>query len=114
MERELIGGGESDVKAWVKNDHLGFEILYIFGGVVRKYRPDFIIRLKTGYFLILESKGKDTQRDKTKREFLNEWIMAVNNHCGFGGWKWAVSRNPADVGGIIENAVRKTFGEELS
>ncbi len=28
------------VAAWVKNDHLGFEILYVYRGVVRKYRPD--------------------------------------------------------------------------
>jgi hypothetical protein len=96
----------SKVEAWVKNDHLGFEILYIFGGVVRKYRPDFIIRLKTGDFLILETKGKDTQRDKTKREFLGEWVIAVNGHGGFGRWKCAVSRTPADVEGIIGSAVR--------
>ncbi|MBI1902905.1 MAG: DEAD/DEAH box helicase family protein [Planctomycetia bacterium] len=31
------------VDAWVKNDHLGFEVLYVFGGVVRKYRPDFLM-----------------------------------------------------------------------
>jgi len=60
----------SDVGAWVKNDHLGFEILYIFRGVVRKYRPDFIIKLKTGEFLILETKGQETERDRTKQGFL--------------------------------------------
>ena len=38
----------ANVEAWVKNDHLGFEILYVFKGVVRKYRPDFLIRLKSG------------------------------------------------------------------
>ncbi|MBC7316816.1 MAG: type III restriction endonuclease subunit R, partial [Chloroflexi bacterium] len=27
------------VSAWVKNDHLGFEVLYVYRGVVRKYRP---------------------------------------------------------------------------
>ena len=93
------------VEAWVKNDHLGFEILYVFGGVVRKYRPDFIIRLKTGDLLIMETKGQDTQRDKTKRRFLDEWVKAVNKHGGFGRWGWAVSRNPADVKGIIEDAI---------
>ena len=36
------------VAAWVKNDHLGFEVLYIYKGVVRKYRPDFLIRLASG------------------------------------------------------------------
>ena len=94
-----------NVDAWVKNDHLGFEIIYIFEGVVRKYRPDFIIRLKTGTFLILETKGQDTKRDKSKRAFLNEWVEAVNEHGGFGRWGWAVSKNPADVKIIVEDAV---------
>lgn len=93
------------VKAWVKNDHLGFEIMYIFDGIVRKYRPDFIIQLENGAFLILETKGKDTLRDKTKRKFLNEWVQAVNQQGGFGTWKWSVSRDPADVKMIIEDAV---------
>ena len=94
-----------NIKAWVKNDHLGFEILYIFDGIVRKYRPDFIIQLKTGNFLILETKGKETLRDKTKHRFLNEWVKAVNEHGGFGNWKQAVSRDPADVKMIIEDTL---------
>jgi type III restriction enzyme len=89
------------VDAWVKNDHLGFEILYVFRGVVRKYRPDFLIRLATGEYLVLETKGQDTQQDHTKREFLEEWVQAVNAHGGFGQWHWAVSRDPADIGGIL-------------
>ncbi len=90
------------VDAWVKNDHLGFEISYIFKGVVRKYRPDFLIRLKTGDHLILETKGQDSQQDRTKREFLAEWVRAVNEQGGFGRWKWAVSMTPADLKGILE------------
>ena len=96
-----------NARAWVKNDHLGFEILYIFKGVVRKYRPDFIIKLKPCEFLILETKGQDTQQDKTKREFLDEWIKAVNQHGGFGKWRWAVSMNPADAAGILAQACSK-------
>ncbi|MFH0904613.1 MAG: DEAD/DEAH box helicase family protein [Methanobacteriota archaeon] len=92
------------VESWVKNDHLGFEILYIFKGEVRKYRPDFIIRLKNGVKLILETKGQDTQQDKTKREFLDEWVKAVNQHGGFGIWQWSVSKDPADVAEILEKA----------
>ncbi len=90
------------VKAWVKNDHLGFEILYLFQGVVHKYRPDFLIRLSSGQFLILETKGQDGQQNRTKREFLDEWVRAVNNHGGFGFWAWAVSKNPADLKGILK------------
>jgi type III restriction enzyme len=36
-----------------------------------------------------------------KREFLEEWIRAVNNHAGFGQWAWAVSKNHADLKGIL-------------
>lgn len=96
-----------DVEAWVKNDHLGFEILYLFKGVVLKYRPDFMIRLKDGSLLVLETKGQDSQQDRTKREFLDEWVRAVNAHGGFGEWKWAVSKHPGDVGGLIEGAKQK-------
>ncbi len=50
--------------------------------------------------------GLDTQQDKTKREFLNEWVRAVNEHGGFGKWTWAVSKDPADVRMTIEDAIR--------
>ncbi|WP_048198803.1 BPTD_3080 family restriction endonuclease [Methanocella arvoryzae] len=91
----------SDVEAWVKNDHLGFEIVYMFNGVVRKYRPDFIVRLKGGKHLVLEVKGQETFQDQVKRAALEEWIKAVNQHGGFGVWSSAVSRDPADVEEII-------------
>lgn len=89
------------VDAWVKNDHLGFEVLYIYGGVVRKYRPDFLIRLKSGEHLVLETKGKETEQDRTKRRFLEEWIAAVNAYGGFGQWRSAISRNPGDLKDIV-------------
>jgi len=94
-----------NVKAWAKNDHLGFEIYYIFQGVRYTYRPDFLIQLKNDTYLVLETKGQDTQQDKTKREFLDQWCEAVNSHGGFGTWRWAVSMNPADVAGILQKMV---------
>lgn len=93
----------STVEAWVKNDHLGFEVLYIFEGVVHKYRPDFIIRLKKDKFLVLETKGQDSQKDKTKRAFLDEWVKAVNGHEGFGWWAWAVSKRPGELKDILNS-----------
>jgi len=92
----------SNVAAWVKNDHLGFEILYLFKGVVLKYRPDYLIRLTSGKMLILEVKGQDSQQDRTKREFLSEWIKAVNAHGGFGDWSCDVSGNPKDLLNILQ------------
>ncbi|MEG4105304.1 hypothetical protein [Microcoleus sp. S13_C5] len=92
------------VDAWAKNDHLGFEILYIFGGVVRKYRPDFIVCLKNDNFLILETKGKPTRQDEAKWIFIDQWIKAVNPHSGFGHWQRAVSTHPSDVRLILEES----------
>jgi len=96
-----------NVESWVKNDHLGFDILYIFEGIVRKYRPDFIIRLTNGTHLVLETKGQYTQQDKTKRQFLKEWIDAVNEHGGFGRWASAISLDTGDIRGIIEAAIKR-------
>ena len=92
----------TDVAAWVKNDHLGFEIFYVEQGIVRKYRPDFLIRLKSGDMLVLETKGRDTEKDKTKRRFLDEWVRAVSSHGGFGHWTCDVSTSPADVIDILD------------
>ena len=89
------------VDAWAKNDHLGFEVLYVHRGVVRKYRPDFLIRLKSGDMLVLETKGQDDDQNRTKRQFLAEWTKAVNQHGGFGRWRSDVSRDPGDIKDIL-------------
>lgn len=95
-----------DIAAWVKNDHLNFEILYVYRGVVRKYRPDFLVRFKSGNQLVLETKGKDTDQDRRKREFLKEWVSAVNTHGGFGHWSSDVSLNPGDIKDILAKHAR--------
>jgi len=92
------------VSAWVKNDHLGFEITYNYQGVVRKYWPDFLVKLANDRRLILETKGKNDDRNKIKRDFLNEWVQAVNAHGGFGKWVWAISMHPSDLEAILAKA----------
>ncbi len=90
-----------NVAAWVKNDHLGFEIAYSYKGVIRKFRPDYMVRLTGGEMLVLEVKGQDTQEQQTKREFLAEWVGAVNSHGGFGTWATDVSHHPGDIQEIL-------------
>src|SRR5690606_32854341 len=90
------------VAAWAKNDHLGFEILYVYRGVVRKYRPDFLARLANGDMLILETKGQETEQDRVKRRYLDEWVRAVNSHGGFGRWHWAVTRGPGEIKDVLQ------------
>ncbi len=96
-----------NVRSWVKNDHIGLEILYTFKGVVRKYRPDFIVQLQRRDFLVLEVKGRDSQEDNTKRTFLDEWVRAINEKGGFGKWSWAVSYNPSDLPELLQNEISK-------
>ena len=89
------------VDAWVKNDHLGFDVLYVYKGVVKKYRPDFIIRLKSGRFFVIETKGQQTAQDDVKHRYMRDWVDAVNQHGGFGYWGFGVSNTPADIKDLI-------------
>jgi len=97
------------VVAWAKNDHLGFEVLYVYRGVVRKYRPDFLVRLTNGEMLVLETKGQDTEQDKVKRRYLEEWAQAVNAHGGFGRWRCAVAKAP----GVMRDILIKNDATEI-
>jgi type III restriction enzyme len=97
------------VAAWVKNDHINFEIRYMFDGGEHKYRPDFLVKLSNDEILIIETKGEEDQKDKVKREAMREWIRAVNQHGGFGKWypEPAVSKRPDDIPLILAKAISK-------
>jgi type III restriction enzyme len=73
----------------------------VFQGAVRRYRPDFLIRLKNGTTLVLEVKGQDSDLDRTKRRALSEWVEAVNAHGGFGEWSCDVSFATSDLAEIL-------------
>lgn len=96
------------VDAWVKNDHLGFEIYYVYRGVIRKYRPDFLVRLHNGITLVLETKGKITEQDEAKKDALEDWVLAVSNHGAFGKWDCAILDDPQKI-----HAVLAQFGTSL-
>ena len=51
--------------------------------------------------LVLETKGRDSEQNQTKRRFLDEWANAVNAHGGFGRWVGDVSRAPGDIQDIL-------------
>jgi hypothetical protein len=81
-----------------------------------------MIRLANDEYFILETKGIDSQQNQTKREFLNEWVKAVNTHGGFGRWHWDVSFHPSDlnnlllkvlISGTIKKEISTHFGDNL-
>ncbi len=103
LEAKTINDSHS-VSSFVKNDHLNFVVYYNYQGVVRRYFPDFIVKLNNGENLILETKGQDSDQNKTKRAYLDEWCRAVNQHGGFGKWSWSVSFDPNDLELILANS----------
>jgi type III restriction enzyme len=90
------------VVSWAKNDHLGFVISYLYKGVVHSFYPDFLIKLSNGKMLVLEVKGVDDEKNRTKRAALKEWIDAVNSDGRFGRWESDVSFRPSDIKDIIK------------
>ncbi len=100
LEAKTINESEH-VKSFIKNDHLNFVVYYNFQGVVRRFFPDFICKLNNGKNLIIETKGQDSEQNKTKRAYLDEWCRAINQHGGFGQWYWEVSFDPNDIQSLI-------------
>jgi type III restriction enzyme len=74
------------VDAYAKNDHLGFQIHYLWNGAKRRYLPDFLIRLTNGKTLVLEIKGEDSEQNRAKLAAMRTWVDAVNAKGGFGRW----------------------------
>jgi len=91
-----------NVISWVRNDHIGFGIKYMYNGIIHDYWPDFLIRLNNGVTLVLEIKGIDDNQNKEKRRYLEEWINVVNEDGNYGTWTWDVAFHPSEVRGIIE------------
>src|SRR5690606_5378534 len=72
------------VDAYAKNDHLSFQIHYLWNGAKRRYIPDFLVRLKNGKTLILEIKGERSEQNSRKHRAMELWVEAINAKGGFG------------------------------
>jgi hypothetical protein len=89
------------VQSWVKNDHLGFYISYLWNGSRRRYLPDFLVRLKSGEMLVLEIKGQPTDESRAKQKALTAWVNAVNAHGSFGSWRSAEITDVNDLEALM-------------
>jgi type III restriction enzyme len=86
------------VIAYAKNQAMGFDIPYLDAGVMRRYAPDFLVRLDIGgaepLNLILEVKGIRDESDKAKAQTTRElWVPGVNALGGFGRWAFGEFRD---------------------
>lgn len=93
------------VKAFVKNEFLGFAIPYIHNGQDHEYYPDFLVRLRGGenpFTLIMEVKGRPDPLEQVKREAAQRWVDAVNTEGSFGRWGYAIVRDPKETAAAVE------------
>lgn len=70
-------------------------------------QPDFIVRLKTGDHLIVETKGSD-ELATIKAEAAARWVAAVNADGQFGGWRYAMARSVPAVREILDPLLVRT------
>lgn len=94
-----------EVDSFFKNNRHGLSVHYTYHGVVRRYIPDFIIKLTNGEFLILEIKGQDDPQVQAKKDALDKWVKAINEHGGFGTWHSGIAFELAEVPRIIATAI---------
>lgn len=89
------------VESYAKNDHLGFQVYYMWNGAKRKYVPDFLVRLRNGKTLVLEIKGQQSDQNRAKAAAMRAWVEAVNGKGGFGVWCQDVAYEMAKVHDIL-------------
>ena len=118
-EAEFCRAAEANprVRAYVKNQGLGFEVPYLFGATPKKYLPDFIVRVDDGrggddlLNLVVEIKGYRGEDAKDKANTMDGyWVPGVNNLGTFGRWRFeefkeSVYAIAANFDALIERAV---------
>ena len=103
-----------EVKRYVKNQGLGFNVPYTLDGEEHNYQPDFIAQIDDGHGpddllnLIVEVSG-EARKDKAAKTatMRSLWIPAVNNHGGFGRWAFIEITDPWDAKNTIRAILQK-------
>jgi type III restriction enzyme len=117
-EAHLAGKLEhlNTVRSYVKNQGLGFTIPYTIDGQQHSYLPDFIARVYDGHGddllnLVIEVSGAGRRDKEHKVNTTSDlWIPAVNNHGGFGRWRFIEVTDPWEAAGMIEAVVNDIAG----
>lgn len=106
------------VRSYVKNQGLGLEVPYRYGSIMRRYIPDFIVRVDDGrgdddlLNLIIEVKGYRGQDAIEKKLTMNSyWVPGVNNLETYGRWKFDEFTDVFDMEDKFNELVLKALGE---
>ena len=84
------------VRSYVKNHNMGFEVPYRYGSESRRYIPDYIVLVEDGHgeddllHLIVEIKGYRGEDAKDKKATMETyWVPGINNLHTYGRWAFA-------------------------
>ena len=114
--------GHPRVRAYVKNQGLGFEVPYRHGAQARRYLPDFIVRVDDGHGeddllnLVVEIKGFRGEDAKDKKATMETyWVPGVNYLGTHGRWAFAeltdMYRIQDDFAAVVQRHVdRAAYG----
>jgi type III restriction enzyme len=96
-----VADAHARVRAYVKNQGLGFEVPYLFAAQPRRYLPDFIVVVDDGrgeedaLHLVVEIKGYRREDAKEKKAAMESyWVPGVNALGTHGRWAFAELTDP--------------------
>jgi type III restriction enzyme len=89
------------VFGYARNERPFLLIPYEFEGVQHHFEPDYIVRLRDGKTLVIETKGQEDNQDRAKYQAATRWITAVNNWGRLGVWNFLVCRDPQQLAKLI-------------
>jgi type III restriction enzyme len=122
-EAELCRVAEKhpQVRAYVKNYNLGFEVPYVWQGEQKTYLPDFILLVDDGHgeddllHLVVEIKGYRGEDAKAKKEAMEVfWVPGVNRLKSYDRWAFIELKEVYRIESEFEAKVEAAFGEMIA
>jgi len=109
------------VRAYVKNHNLGFEVPYRYGSEMRRYLPDFIVRVDDGHGeddilnLVVEIKGYRREDAKEKKATMDSyWVPGVNHLKSYGRWAFAEFGDVFQIQSDFKAKVESEFNKMIA
>jgi len=109
------------VRSYVKNHGLNFEIPYLHAGQPRTYFPDFIVRVDDGrgpddlLNLIVEIKGYRGEQAKDKKTTMDVyWIPGVNNLKVHGRWAFCELTEFLEIENEFKAKIAESFNQVIA
>ena len=100
----------SYVKAWMRNHpRIGWTIPYYHDDRWNLYQPDFVARLEaqgTTINCIIEAKGQNDDESRTKADYAQLWVRAINAKREYGKWAFVQIGDAGNLDGALSDVCR--------